>query len=245
MRRSRLEDVLEVLREIRRLRTTAVPDATAEDLRREAVNIVATRELERRRFSNQYSAEKSIHDACGRRSMGEIGKFDEVVTRWLSGDFEQLKNMLAPDTPSEQVMVAAFLETPSTVVPDGTSRPEVMAPEEVPPTLEYPEGAVLRIQVNRYERDETARACCIEHYGPVCTICEFSFADVYGPLLSGFIHIHHLKPLATAGGSYSVDPILDLRPLCANCHAVVHRREPPYTIEEVKAMLSRKDEMGH
>ena len=240
-RRSRFEDVVDVLREIRGLRTTTVPGTTVEDLRRHAVQVVATREWERHRFRNQDSAEKSIHDACGRRSMGEIRKFDAAVMQWLSGDLEALTKVLAARTAREKEIVDAFfLETRSTGVPDGKSRPEAMPPEEVPTGLEYSEGAVLRIEVNRYERDEAARARCIEHYGPVCTVCEFSFADVYGPLLSGFIHIHHLKPLASVGGSYSVDPILDLRPLCANCHAVVHRRELPYSIEEVKAMLVRK-----
>ena len=54
---------------------------------------------------------------------------------------------------------------------------------------------------------------------------------------AAYIHVHHLKPLATIGSEYEVDPIRDLRPICPNCHAMIHKREPPYTIEEMKQIV--------
>jgi len=60
---------------------------------------------------------------------------------------------------------------------------------------------------------------------------------MYGEVMAGFIQVHHLKPLARVGIDYQVDPIADLRPVCANCHAVLHRKEPPYSIEEVKEFI--------
>ena len=36
---------------------------------------------------------------------------------------------------------------------------------------------------------------------------------MYGPLVAGFIHVHHLKQLSTVGEGYAVDPIADLRPI--------------------------------
>ena len=42
----------------------------------------------------------------------------------------------------------------------------------------------------------------------------------------GFIHVHHLKPLAQIGEQYELDPINDLRPVCPNCHAMLHRASP-------------------
>jgi 5-methylcytosine-specific restriction protein A len=56
--------------------------------------------------------------------------------------------------------------------------------------------------------------------------------------MTGFTHVHHLKLLSTVGSGYQVDPIEDLRPVCPNCHAVIHRREPPYSIDEVRAFLA-------
>ncbi|HEV2149717.1 MAG TPA: HNH endonuclease [Longimicrobiaceae bacterium] len=110
-------------------------------------------------------------------------------------------------------------------------------PDEVEPDT-YTEGAVKTVRVNRYERDEKARQTCIDHYGARCGVCKLDFKQRYGEVGDGFIHVHHLVPLAAVGGAYEVDPILDLRPVCPNCHAMLHRRTPePYTIEELRAML--------
>jgi predicted HNH restriction endonuclease len=72
-----------------------------------------------------------------------------------------------------------------------------------------------------------------------CFICGFNFSDVYGEIGQDFIHVHHLRQLADIGEEYEVDPVADLRPVCPNCHAIIHRRIPALTIEEVKALLHR------
>ncbi|WP_309677953.1 hypothetical protein [Polaromonas sp.] len=101
----------------------------------------------------------------------------------------------------------------------------------------FVEGARLTVQVNAFERNPKARAQCLAHYGMRCAVCDFSFEAVYGPVANSYIHVHHLKPLASIGKEYVVDPLVDLRPVCANCHAVIHLRMPPYEIDEVRAML--------
>ena len=110
-------------------------------------------------------------------------------------------------------------------------------PEEVEPTEEYVEGAVQSILIDAYERNPRARAKCIAELGTRCVICNFSFEETYGEAGQGFIQVHHLTPLAEIGEEYSVDPIRDLRPVCANCHAILHRRKFAYSPGEVQAML--------
>lgn len=112
-------------------------------------------------------------------------------------------------------------------------------PEEVPFGSVYREGSVQQILVNRYERDPKARAACVAHYGPACVVCGFNFADAYGPLAAGITHVHHLKPLAEVGDRYEVDPVADLRPVCPNCHAVIHQGGGCRSIDEVKRLLRR------
>lgn len=102
------------------------------------------------------------------------------------------------------------------------------------------EGASFTVQVNAFERNPVARQKCIAHYGTSCVVCGFKFGAVYGSSAEGYIHVHHLKPLASIGEEYVIDPIKDLRPVCANCHAVIHLRPHPYSIEEVKG-FSRRD----
>jgi len=101
------------------------------------------------------------------------------------------------------------------------------------------EEDVRRVTVNAYERNQEAREECLERYGRSCIICGFNFMQAYGAEAADYIQVHHIKPIARAGGSYVLDPIKDLRPVCPNCHAVIHRRDPPFEIAEVKRMLRR------
>jgi 5-methylcytosine-specific restriction protein A len=114
------------------------------------------------------------------------------------------------------------------------------SPEEVAEPAQYVEGACRRISVNAYERDEKARLRCIQYHGTKCCICGFSFGAVYGEEAEGYIHVHHLRPLSEVGGEYVVDPVEDLRPVCPNCHAVVHLDGRCRTIEEVRQLLERQ-----
>jgi 5-methylcytosine-specific restriction protein A len=115
-------------------------------------------------------------------------------------------------------------------------------PTEVLPFEEHKlfvEGKVTEIFVNRYERNQKARAECIKYYGVVCQGCGFDFGEFYGQITQGFIHIHHIVPLADISKSYSIDPIKDLVPLCANCHSVVHLSKPILTIAELKKLIKK------
>lgn len=110
--------------------------------------------------------------------------------------------------------------------------------EEVPANASYSEGAVTRAEVNRYERDPRARAACLSHWGAKCAACGLDFEERYGSLGRGFIHVHHLRELSTVGDDYRVDPVGDLRPVCPNCHAMLHRRRPALTIAELQVLIS-------
>jgi 5-methylcytosine-specific restriction enzyme A len=115
---------------------------------------------------------------------------------------------------------------------------EIAFPEEVSASQIFREGSVRQVTVNAYERNPEARSRCIAHYGATCFVCGFEFGKFYGEAVEGFIHVHHLRPLSEIGAQYEVNPIEDLRPVCPNCHAVIHsRRNKAYSIEEVKEML--------
>lgn len=112
-----------------------------------------------------------------------------------------------------------------------------MLPEEVSDTEPLYEGIKSPIVVNSFERNAEARKKCIEYYGTRCIVCNFDFEKMYGVIGKDFIYVHHLVPLSEISERYIVDPIQDLRPVCPNCHAIIHRRKPAYTIEEVKKVL--------
>jgi 5-methylcytosine-specific restriction protein A len=105
----------------------------------------------------------------------------------------------------------------------------------VPGTL--PPGMVTQVLANRYERNLRARRDCIEHHGLSCAACGFNFEAVYGEIGHDFIHVHHVVPVSRLGPGYELDPLTDLIPLCANCHAVVHLRPEPVPPAELRHML--------
>lgn len=114
---------------------------------------------------------------------------------------------------------------------------EFSLPDEVDEESTYAEGSVRKINVNSYERNAQARKECIEHFGARCIVCGFSFKENYGDIGDGFIHVHHLRELSAIGEEYEVDPIHDLVPVCPNCHAMLHRRKPAYSVEELKEFI--------
>lgn len=114
----------------------------------------------------------------------------------------------------------------------------IYIPEEVSGATKLYEGSKIQITVNAYERNPIARQMCINHFGTKCFVCGFDFAEKYGEIAKGIIHVHHLTRLADISEAYEVDPIEDLRPVCPNCHAVIHKRDPPYSIDELRGFIS-------
>lgn len=111
--------------------------------------------------------------------------------------------------------------------------------EELPPDNQqgFSEGAGTTVTVNRYERDRRNRAAAIAIHGIRCKGCNMSFGERYGYSALGFIEIHHQVPVSKMGPGYIVDPARDLVPLCSNCHSVVHRQDPPLTIDQLRHLL--------
>ena len=105
------------------------------------------------------------------------------------------------------------------------------------------EGARVKVFLNRYERDPILRKKCTDLFGYDCAACGFSFSKKYGRIGIDYCHVHHLKPLSELGGiSAKIDPTKDLIPLCANCHAIVHRVSPALTLTELKALIVSQSE---
>ena len=65
------------------------------------------------------------------------------------------------------------------------------------------------------------------------------FENTYGAIGAGFIHVHHIKQISEIGEQYEVDPLQDLVPVCPNCHAMLHKRKPPFSVDELRAMLKK------
>ncbi len=125
----------------------------------------------------------------------------------------------------------------------GGNLSDALFPEELSEkeASQLKEGAKKEITVNSYERNSKARQKCIDKFGYNCTVCNINFETVYGDIGKEFIHVHHLVPLSEIKKEYEINASKDLRPVCPNCHAMLHRKSGvPYSIEELKNILKMR-----
>jgi hypothetical protein len=132
--------------------------------------------------------------------------------------------------------------------PCGSCAPEVEIddfgfydhPEEETEPEVYKEGSTATVEVNRHERNRAARQACIDEYGPKCQVCGLEFEERYGEIGEGFIHIHHEVPLSKTDGEGELTTD-DLKPVCPNCHAMLHQEDPPLTIDQLRGRLRTEE----
>jgi hypothetical protein len=201
--------------------------------------------------------ERSIVDGIDYRPVKSTKKSNEPLIWAHSSSFAPLRDLC-----DEPKIWNSFLQASSKVLSSSTSsadrdtfqkirkkrrlseiwpifsNPEICRyPDEVTDSKPLPEGTAKKVIINAYERNPEARKRCIDYYGVSCAVCGFNFGRVYGDIVDGYIHVHHLRPISDVGKEYIIDPIKDLRPVCPNCHAVIHLNDPPYTIEQAKELL--------
>ncbi len=104
--------------------------------------------------------------------------------------------------------------------------------------VEAQEGRRVTVMHVRRERSRKLRAAKVAAAGgnPTCEACGFDFEQVYGERGQGFIECHHLTSVT------KLDPAIpttleDLALLCANCHRMIHAKQPWLTMEELEQLL--------
>lgn len=88
------------------------------------------------------------------------------------------------------------------------------------------------------ERNPSAARKAKKALGYICQGCEFDFESIYGPAGHTYIEAHHLTPLSELPEDKPVelDPRKDFAVLCANCHRMMHRKDGPRTVDELRAL---------
>ncbi|MEM6529699.1 MAG: HNH endonuclease, partial [Chloroflexota bacterium] len=85
-----------------------------------------------------------------------------------------------------------------------------------------------------------AKSRFLEEHGELrCQICDLNFEEVYGEIGAGYIETHHEEPISQMDGEQFVD-VDGVVLLCANCHRMVHRKTPPYSIEDLKRIVTEQ-----
>lgn len=75
-------------------------------------------------------------------------------------------------------------------------------------------------------------------HGTICIVCDFDFGKIFGTHGLGFIEMHHLNPIKNGQRKTTVD---DLRPVCPNCHRMLHKGDRLLSIEELKQLIENQN----
>ncbi|QSY86529.1 HNH endonuclease (plasmid) [Rhizobium binae] len=173
---------------------------------------------------------------------------------WRDPDTGEMRTMLLANPPQSSLSIGQWGvwemevtgeagEFANGALPPSMLPVQAAAVDSPAPLLE---GAGRILELTHYERNPVARRLCLAHYGCRCQACGMSYEERYGAIGADLIHVHHVIPLAARDGEHEVDPIRDLVPLCANCHHVVHCRNPPYSVKEVRrAFMMRAGNLHH
>lgn len=98
-------------------------------------------------------------------------------------------------------------------------------------------------------RSEKLRQAAIDYYRTPtghlkCCICGFDFEDTYGDIGKDYIQIHHEHPVCQYDDegvkTFIQDAVNNVKPLCANCHCMIHRKKKSVlSIEELKNCIKQ------
>lgn len=158
----------------------------------------------------------SLDPAYEGLGLTSVGKQTIAIWKEFEGDRERLARE------AEQLRKTYILE--------GTRNAELNVDDDAALDLETKveplrEGSSKQVLSTRYERNPKNREAAIKVHGAICQVCGFNFEEVYGSLGSGFIEVHHIKPLYSYGKETEINPIEDLVCLCSNCHRMIHRKK--------------------
>lgn len=113
---------------------------------------------------------------------------------------------------------------------------------DIDPLQSFAEGDRTVRRHLAIERDSRVRPLAKEYWrrklGRLrCLVCGFDFEKRYGLVGAEFIEMHHDKPLSERIGRRHTK-VKDLKPLCSNCHRMVHRdTKNPLSLAALKRKL--------
>ena len=90
----------------------------------------------------------------------------------------------------------------------------------------------------KIDRDSKAAKLAKQVHGHICQGCGFNYGVIYGEMGEGYIEAHHLTPLSELPQDVPVhqDPKTDFAVLCANCHRMMHRKDGPKTMDDLRTI---------
>jgi hypothetical protein len=237
---ARIKQILEVIEEVREQFQNTSGYRSIHNIRLSAVNSVAAQ----RGITNQSVLDKFIRQL--RPGVGLAADFDKLLEKWLVDNSDELKNIMLKhisDRRDIELINNAFYKAPQNDI--------LLAQEFGYDANEdsFREGKPqlkLHLTKERNHRLVTnAKALWNQKQNGkvVCSVCSFSFPESYGKVGEGFIEAHHTQPIAQLAPDTKIS-IVDLVPICSNCHSMLHRSRPWLTVEQLHTIVLSQRKNG-
>ena len=113
------------------------------------------------------------------------------------------------------------------------------------------EGEIITKESKLKKRCAKLRDAAIQKYTQpdgkiLCSVCGFDFEKVYKDLGKGYIEIHHEVPIYQYSDEgfqqYIYDAVKQMKPLCANCHRMIHRYKKTLSVDDLKRIVGGDSE---
>jgi hypothetical protein len=143
---------------------------------------------------------------------------DVGVPRWGSGTYRYISDEAATLLDSLISESEGTFTDPSEEAWDAEGRP------------------LLKRHVTKERSAKLIRAFKAQLTDYSCSVCGFSFHHTYGTLGFGFIEAHHTIPIATLTEQTKMS-VSDLIAVCSNCHRMLHRSNPPLSVEKLQSEI--------
>jgi hypothetical protein len=227
---ARVEQIVEVIQELCERYRASRGQGSLSQMRIDATHAVAAR----RNIDYRSVEDKFIRQL--RPDISSASQFDEMVSPWLIDGSTTLKDIVMKHRSDKND--ALMIENAFYLA----SEEEALVADAFgynPNDTEFKEGReILRLHLTK-ERNQyltrQAKALWLEETNgdTRCSICLFSFFEKYGQYGDGYIEAHHTFPVAELKPN-TVVRIMDLVPVCSNCHSVIHRSKPLLSVATLR-----------
>lgn len=230
---ARVGQIIEVIEEVRNNYRNSKKGTSIHQVRIDAGHSVSAR----RGITNQSVIDKFVRQL--RPDINSASQFDVLLESWLLDNSQELRDIVLKhksDSGDEILIRNAFYKA---------SEQDILLSEEFgldANDLKFREGKEkLRIHLIK-ERNHHLIKFAKQSWldtgkgNIICSICSFSFADIYGKVGEGYIEAHHTMPVSEVTKN-TIVKIADLAPVCSNCHRIIHRYRPWLSVEAMKMIV--------
>ena len=104
-------------------------------------------------------------------------------------------------------------------------------------TIEVDEGRQYTAEIKFRQRNRGLIEVKKTNSDYRCEVCGMNFKEKYGKIGKKYIIAHHLNPIGNRNQSTKTT-LEEIALVCSNCHVMLHRKDPPYEIDELKRMMT-------